>query len=793
MTDIITGDRLILAIGNMSFNGMMIILGILALRWIMIKTFPDLPRKYIVCLWAIPFFRLLCPLDLSHWLGRFSLLPWNGTPLEVVNGRGMENALYPGVHPQIDTGFIPVDQWMNETMVSSIPEPVEVTSIDPFQITQYFLFLIWLTGAIALLLITVWSWWKLTRSVSNATLYRRERETDMLAPDLVTQIQTRNIKIYESDRISTAFVVGWIRYRIYLPAGLTDEEADCVLLHELAHIRRNDPFWKLAAYIAVILHWFNPMVWAAYKTLIRDIEMACDEKALKDADPRKYTNALLKLSMRGSGLLTPLAFGEGRIKERIVNALNVKEPRKIVCVAAVVIIAMAAVACASNKSGDLERPWDDAQESSAIVIDSTLNETARFTEEELHLAVDVLEYRTENKKDQDMMLGLIQIMDWGDAIEINKVNFQTNARPYEIQLWFQLKEGIDPKQAVIDQAKIAMNGWLVLSQTEDIDAVAVTVAMEEEEPYAYYQVICERDTIEIVNAEALSHIVSIAQNPPLHEGSTLYAGEPTLWELGGDPETLLLLIRSLNVARGVQEDVLFGSAKDPGVAMLLPNLPVLPVTDEEGNMSHLAVAATQQMITYIENLPYEIAQHELREQGFVTSLFGNISDNLNRWNYFLDRYCEGFPEEPVGYPKFDSSGTGLGFSREDFLWSEEENGAEKGETVAAGKLIPNGGGLGDDVMLYAQATKEGDWILLGILAYEDGFVMIRDISRDEYRDVRSAEYSVRMFDHLVYKEGEPAGDIVDYTILLADQSSEEFTFETLPEIHWELYSGYRPK
>ncbi|MBO5666726.1 MAG: hypothetical protein J6S45_04700 [Firmicutes bacterium] len=300
-----------------------------------------------------------------------------------------------------------------------------------------------------------------------------------------------------------------------------------------------------------------------------------------------------------------------------------------------------------------------------------------------------------------------------------------------------------------------------------------------------------REDLELVNAEALTHIASIAMDESLHPDGITFRGEPTLWDLGADTETLLLLIRSMNVARGEMEDSLFGSAKDPGMAMMLPNLPVLPVVDEEGNKSMLATASTQQMINYIENIPHEISQYELREQGFVTNVHGILSDNVNRFDFFMETYCSDFPGTGLcGYPLFDPSGTGLGFANEDFLWAESKE-------VSAGEGIPNGGGLGDDVLLLGTATKEGDWILYGILAYEDGFVMIRDISRDEYRSMSSAEYSVRMFEHLVYKESavqsQSEHSYVDYTVILTNESSDAFSYENLPEIHWELYSGYRLK
>ncbi|MBQ1215302.1 MAG: M56 family metallopeptidase, partial [Firmicutes bacterium] len=630
MTDIITGDRLLLAILNMSFNGTIIIGIVLVLRWIMLKTMKDLPRNYLVWLWAIPFFRLLCPADLSRWLGKLSLIPWNSQPLSVVNHRAVAGAPYQGIHPQIDTGFVPVDQWLNDAMIQSLPAPMEMASIDPFQITQFVLFLIWALGATALLLVTIWNWWKLRQTISDAVLYRRDG----------------NVKIYETDRISTAFVVGWVRYKIYLPTGLSEEEVNCVLHHEFAHIKRNDPLWKLLAYVSVNLHWFNPIVWFAYKTLIRDIEMACDERAIQNTDPKLYTSALLKLSMRGSGLLAPLAFGEGSIKERIINALKVKEPKRAIRIAAIALICVAAVVCASNQEPDGPILLGEGKQQFTVLAyegNEIFWETAGFDDEEVQLAIQLREHRTEDAKEHEKVLDLVCEMDWGSDIELDMMTIGTEEAPHRAKLTFLVKEGLDSKTAVIDQGKIATNIWLLFSQVKNLeDVIFEARAKNELETTEVSACGYLRKDIEAVNAEALTYIASVAMDESLHPDGITFRGEPTLWDLGGDTETLLLLIRSLNVARGVQEDVLFGSAKDPGVAMLLPSLPALPVTDTDGSMNELATAATQQMITYIENLPYDISQHELREQGFVTNVRGLISDNRDRWEFFLSQYGKGF-------------------------------------------------------------------------------------------------------------------------------------------------------
>lgn len=87
--------------------------------------------------------------------------------------------------------------------------------------------------------------------------------------------------IYQSDRVNSAFVLGFFKPRIYVPFGIEERELETVIEHERAHIRRRDNKWKPLGFAILAVHWFNPLVWLSYVLFCRDIEFACDEKVIK--------------------------------------------------------------------------------------------------------------------------------------------------------------------------------------------------------------------------------------------------------------------------------------------------------------------------------------------------------------------------------------------------------------------------------------------------------------------------------------------------------------------------------
>ena len=149
--------------------------------------------------------------------------------------------------------------------------------------------------------------------------------------------------VYRCTQWSTPFVLGIIAPRIYVPESVSPEELPQVLAHERCHIRRWDHVVKPFAFLLLAVNWFNPVLWAAYVLLGRDMENACDEMALKNADAAQraaYSRALVSCAAQPKmAAVCPLAFGEVAVKERVKNVLGYKKP----AIWAAVILAAAAV------------------------------------------------------------------------------------------------------------------------------------------------------------------------------------------------------------------------------------------------------------------------------------------------------------------------------------------------------------------------------------------------------------------------------------------------------------------
>ena len=133
------------------------------------------------------------------------------------------------------------------------------------------------------------------------------------------------------DDIPAPCVLGLFRPRIYLPSGLAPERIPLILAHERAHMRRGDPWWKLLGFAVVCVYWFHPLVWVGYGLFCRDLELACDEKAIAGLDQSgraAYSQAMLECAMgRRSFLISPLAFGEIGVKERVKRILSYRKPK----------------------------------------------------------------------------------------------------------------------------------------------------------------------------------------------------------------------------------------------------------------------------------------------------------------------------------------------------------------------------------------------------------------------------------------------------------------------------------
>ena len=311
---------LFLKIINMSISASWLVLAVLLLRFALKKA----PKWVNVLLWGIVAVRLAFPFSIESAL---SLIPSAETvPMDI------EMA----VQPTINSG-VPVINSMVNPMLSSFAPPQDVlTSANPLQIWIPILSVVWVVGVVTLLLYTVVSYWRLRRKVSEAVILRDN--------------------IFQSENVASPFVLGLFRPRIYLPYNMDGQDLSHVVAHEQAHIRRRDHWWKPLGFLLLTIHWFNPLMWLAYVLLCRDIELACDEKVIKELGNEQradYTQALVACSVNRRMIAAcPLAFGEVGVKERVKSVMNYKKPAFWVVVLAVIACVIVAVCFLTNPKQD---------------------------------------------------------------------------------------------------------------------------------------------------------------------------------------------------------------------------------------------------------------------------------------------------------------------------------------------------------------------------------------------------------------------------------------------------------
>ena len=277
----------------MSITASWLVLAVVLLRIILKKA----PKALTVCLWALVAIRLVFTFSVESVL---SLIPSKETV--------PQNIVYSPA-PVIDSGIEAFNSAVNPIISQSLaPNPGD--SVNPLQIITAIAAFIWIAGLCAMLLYSLVSYLYLKNKVKISLNYKDN--------------------IFLCDNIDTPFILGIVRPRIYLPSGIDQKDMDYVLRHERAHLKRKDNIWKPLAFTLLSVYWFNPVLWIGYILLCRDIELACDEKVIKDFDCRDkkgYSEALISCSVhRRTIMACPLAFGEVGVKGRIKSVLNYKKP-----------------------------------------------------------------------------------------------------------------------------------------------------------------------------------------------------------------------------------------------------------------------------------------------------------------------------------------------------------------------------------------------------------------------------------------------------------------------------------
>ena len=325
-------EKLFLTVLGMSATGSLVILAVLLARLALRKA----PKAFSYALWAVALLRLLCPYTVKSPISLAPSIqveaPRDGGEVQVYAGAPSINQ---AVYRQVDdylTGIYERSELARLQEAgpgSASPARKEAAAPSWSAVAGA----VWLAGCAALLGYSALSLIKLRIRLVGCVPLAGERRVRL------------------ADHIPSPFVLGLFRPVIYLPSDLPESERDYILLHERTHIRRRDHVTRALAWLAVAVHWFNPLVWLAFHLAGRDMEMSCDEAVLRKMGREiraDYSTSLLRLSQGGRLPAGPLAFGGGDPQNRIKNILNYKKPSFWVVVLALTGVLYAGTALATD-------------------------------------------------------------------------------------------------------------------------------------------------------------------------------------------------------------------------------------------------------------------------------------------------------------------------------------------------------------------------------------------------------------------------------------------------------------
>lgn len=308
-----------IAIVNMSISASWIIAAVMIVRLLLKKA----PKWISVMLWGIVGVRLTCPFTIESAL---SLVP---------SAHTVSYEMMTDKSPEINLGIPFINDTLNPVISDSLSAAL-ADSANPMQILLPVLVGVWLAGMAAMLIYAAVSYILLKKRIANALPIRDN--------------------VFSGENVASPFVLGIIKPKIYLPVNISERNAEKVILHEEAHIRRRDHIIKPIGFLLLCVYWFNPLVWLGYILLCKDIELACDERAVKNFSSDQladYSQALLSCSVNRRIIAAcPIAFGEVSVKSRVKSVLHYKKPAFWVVVAAIVASIVVAVCFLTSPKTD---------------------------------------------------------------------------------------------------------------------------------------------------------------------------------------------------------------------------------------------------------------------------------------------------------------------------------------------------------------------------------------------------------------------------------------------------------
>jgi len=417
-------DNLFLSILQMSITAGYTAAAVMVSRQLLKKA----PKLFSYILWLPVLLRLLCPFRFSGAFSFLGLLPGEtGTPWLT----GMTRLPAGGdAAAGIRTGLPAVDQGIQ----GSLPAAAPLASADPLQIWIALGTLLWLTGLCLMILYALVSYLRLTNRIRTATRVCGN--------------------VYETDRVASPFVCGFLHPKIYLPLAMIGLERDCILRHEAIHIRRYDHIVKPLAFLALSIHWFNPLIWLSFSLMTKDMEMSCDEQVLRETGYQKaadYSRSLLAMASANRWPRpVPLAFGESNVSSRIKNILGCKKPAFwvfMVSILAVLLLTAALLTDPVTNTEPLAKP--------AAAATSAYDTAA------------LLERKTPYVGNNSKVMALVDHLPLPRGINRTTLQLSTQSEPYGLTVHYKLADD----DLLFDEGQFAQNSMLLFAMIDNVSEI----------------------------------------------------------------------------------------------------------------------------------------------------------------------------------------------------------------------------------------------------------------------------------------------------------------------------------
>ena len=198
---------------------------------------------------------------------------------------------------------------------------------------------VWLAGMFLMLCISMAGYARLTVKI--------HKKSDIISCPELERYTNKKIVVRECETLSSPFIMGIIRPTLILPSiGLTPEQLDNILRHEMTHFKRRDVLYKWFAHFVKCVHWFNPAVYYVVRQINIECEISCDLSVVSQMnqdEEKSYIDTILSLlssKSKNIPLTTGMTGSKKILKRRFTMIKNKKATSKIMSVLSALIAAV---------------------------------------------------------------------------------------------------------------------------------------------------------------------------------------------------------------------------------------------------------------------------------------------------------------------------------------------------------------------------------------------------------------------------------------------------------------------